>query len=41
VLSLVLMLWVVLTRPERLSDLDRVYVEDETIAPAAPAAEPA
>jgi hypothetical protein len=34
--------WLGFRRPEKLKDVDRVYVEDETVAPEAPlAAEPA
>ena len=25
-------IWIVRTRPEKLADVDRVYVEDETVA---------
>jgi hypothetical protein len=35
VLGVLVTLWVVLTRPERLEDMERVYVEDETVAPEA------
>jgi amino acid transporter len=42
ILGLILMTWLLVTRPEKLRDMDRVYVEDETVAPeAAPAPEPA
>jgi amino acid transporter len=42
VLGLVLTVWLVRVRPERLRDMERVYVEDETVAPEAPPAmEPA
>jgi amino acid transporter len=42
ILGLVLMTWILVTRPGKLEDMDRVYVEDETTAPEAPpAAEPA
>jgi hypothetical protein len=38
VLGVLVTLWIVLTRPQRLEDMERVYVEDETVAPdAAPA----
>jgi len=40
-LGLVLTLAVVRFAPERLRDVDRVYVEDETVAPTTPAVEPA
>ena len=40
--GLVLTVWLTQRAPERLRDMDRVYVEDETVAPeAAPAAAPA
>jgi len=29
----VLTIWVVITRPDRLRDMERVYVEDETETP--------
>jgi amino acid transporter len=35
VLGVLLTLWIVRTRPERLEDMERVYVEDETVAPEA------
>jgi amino acid transporter len=42
ILGLVLMVWLLATRREKLEDMERVYVEDETVAPeTAPAAEPA
>jgi amino acid transporter len=38
VLGVLLTIWLVRARPEKLKDMDRVYVEDETLAPdAAPA----
>ena len=40
-LGLVLTFVVVRFAPERLRDVDRVYVEDETVAPTTPAVEPA
>jgi hypothetical protein len=37
-LGVLLTIWLVRARPEKLKDMDRVYVEDETLAPdAAPA----
>jgi len=39
VAGVVLTVWLSLTRPERLRDMERVYVEDETVA-ATPAAAP-
>ena len=33
VLGVLVTLWIVRTRPERLSDMERVYVEDEPVAP--------
>jgi len=41
VAGIVLTVWLSLTRPERLRDMDRVYVEDETVATTVPAPEPA
>jgi amino acid transporter len=42
VLGLVLLTWLLATRPHALDDMEHVYVEDETVAPEAPpAAEPA
>jgi amino acid transporter len=42
VLGLVLMIWLLATRPHKLDDMERVYVDDEAEAPAAPpAVEPA
>jgi amino acid transporter len=35
-LGVALTAWVVARRPEKLRDLERVYVEDETVAPTAP-----
>jgi amino acid transporter len=35
VLGVLLTIWIVMTRPERLEDMERVYVEDETVAPDA------
>jgi amino acid transporter len=35
VLGVLVTLFIVLTRPERLEDMERVYVEDETVAPEA------
>jgi hypothetical protein len=31
-------LWLMHTRPERLRDMERAYVEDETVAPETPPA---
>jgi hypothetical protein len=33
VLGVLLTIFIVMTRPERLEDMERVYVEDETVAP--------
>jgi amino acid transporter len=33
VLGVLVTLWIVLARPQRLEDMERVYVEDETVAP--------
>src|SRR4029450_8763058 len=33
VLGVLATLWIVLARPQRLEDMERVYVEDETVAP--------
>jgi hypothetical protein len=42
ILGLILMVWLLARRPEKLQDMERVYVEDETVAPAtSPAVEPA
>jgi amino acid transporter len=42
ILGLVLMIWLLATRPQKLQDMEHVYVEDETVAPEAPpAVEPA
>jgi hypothetical protein len=42
VLGILVTVWLVKWRPDKLSDIERVYVEDETIAPEAPpAVEPA
>ena len=42
ILGIVLTVWLVRFRPERLRDMERVYVEDETIAAEMPpGAEPA
>jgi len=42
ILGLVLLAWMLATRPRKLDDMERVYVEDETVAPEAPpAVEPA
>ena len=38
---IVLTVWLSLARPERLRDMDRVYVEDETVGTTVPAPEPA
>jgi hypothetical protein len=38
VLGVLLTLWIVRTRPERVEDMERVYVEDETVAPETPPA---
>jgi amino acid transporter len=38
VLGLVLTAWLVRSRPEKLRDMERVYVEDETVAPEGPPA---
>ncbi|MET0202531.1 MAG: hypothetical protein ABW245_11830, partial [Gaiellaceae bacterium] len=35
VLGVLLTIFIVMTRPERLEDMERVYVEDETVAPDA------
>ena len=37
--GIVLTVWLSLTRPERLRDMDRVYVEDESISPQDAAAQ--
>jgi amino acid transporter len=39
VAGLVLTVWLSVTRPERLRDMERVYVEDETLSPADAAAQ--
>jgi amino acid transporter len=36
--GIVLTIWLSMTRPERLRDMERVYVEDETVSPDAPPA---
>ena len=36
--GIVLTIWLLSARPEKLRDMDRVYVEDETLAPADAAA---
>jgi amino acid transporter len=42
ILGLVLMIWLLATRPQKLQDMEHVYVEDETVGPEAPpAVEPA
>ena len=42
ILGLVLMIWLLATRREKLEDMERVYVDDEPVAPdAPPAVEPA
>jgi amino acid transporter len=42
ILGLVLLAWILLTRPHKLDDMERVYVEDEPAAPfPEPATEPA
>ena len=41
VAGIVLTVWLSLTRPERLRDMDRVYVEDETMGTTLQAPEPA
>jgi hypothetical protein len=42
ILGLILMIWLLATRPHKLDDMERVYVDDEMTAPEAPpAAEPA
>ena len=33
VLGVLVTLWIVRTRPQRLSDMERVYVEDEPVTP--------
>ena len=40
VLGIILTIWLVVARPDKLKDMDRVYVEDETVEPSA-ATEPA
>jgi amino acid transporter len=40
ILGLILMVWLLARRPEKLQDMERVYVEDETVVPS-PAVEPA
>jgi amino acid transporter len=40
ILGLILMIWLLARRPEKLQDMERVYVEDETVAPS-PAVETA
>jgi amino acid transporter len=37
-IGIVLTAWLTMTRPERLKDMERVYVEDETVAPESGAA---
>ena len=39
--GIVLTLWLMARYPDRLKDMERVYVEDETVAPATAVAEPA
>jgi amino acid transporter len=34
ILGLILMIWLLARRPEKLRDMERVYVEDETVAPS-------
>jgi hypothetical protein len=41
-LGILLTAWLVRSRPDKLRDMERVYVEDETVAPeVSPATEPA
>ena len=42
ILGILLTIWLSTTRRDKLSDMERVYVEDDTVAPEArPAVEPA
>jgi amino acid transporter len=41
ILGLALLAWILLTRPHKLDDMERVYVEDETVADGSAAVEPA